>query len=110
MLSVSIKKIKRSEHVKIMDRIYEEADQVIAYLGDGTEGTRFLFDVLELADQVFQIYQNCARPHPSPLTVKELDNLLARLYFIRVWVVQEVQLAPLATLGLYLLPNICLRL
>jgi hypothetical protein len=84
---------ERSEQVKIMDRIYREADQVIAYLGDETEGIRYLFAELELADQVFQVYQKWSRSHPSPLIINELDNLLARPYFTRVWVVQEIQLA-----------------
>jgi hypothetical protein len=85
---------ERSAQVRIMDRIYAAAFQVVAYLGEETPGSRLLFDELAIADSLYQSTQSFeGRPFPNAELVHELDELFHRPWFSRIWVIQEVYVA-----------------
>ena len=75
--------LERSAQVQIMDQVYARGVRTLIYLGEATPGTEMLFDELEEADS------NLDRPAPSPAIEQQLDELIARPWFRRVWVLQE---------------------
>jgi hypothetical protein len=81
---------ERGHQVKSMDRIYEQASAVVAYLGEETPGSRLLFKELAKADETRSKTGKYNRPPPSDILVEELNNLIRRPWFRRVWVLQEV--------------------
>lgn len=81
---------ERTSQVRMMDRIYDSAWRVVVHLGEETEGTRLLFEELTEADKLLERGEKCKRPPPSEDLVQELEILLQRPWFRRVWVLQEV--------------------
>lgn len=83
---------ERANQVRLMEKIYQIALDVIVYLGEDTPGSRVLFGELADADTELSLRGTCDRPPPSDLIIGELDNLLQRPWFKRVWVLQEVHM------------------
>ncbi|KAK1756525.1 HET-domain-containing protein [Echria macrotheca] len=79
-------KVERSAQVQIMDQVYARGFRTLIYLGEATQGpgTDLLFDDLEKADR-----EGFDRPVPGPEIVEQLERLIERPWFHRVWVVQE---------------------
>lgn len=75
---------ERSAQVQIMDQVYARGFMTLIYLGEATPGTELLFDELEKADS-----EGLKRPIPGPEIVEQLEILLKRSWFRRVWVLQE---------------------
>ena len=85
---------ERNAQVRIMDQIYANATQVVAYLGEESAGSHILFHELALADHLYQSTGSFeGRPKPSIETVNELELLLQRPWWFRIWVLQEVHVA-----------------
>jgi hypothetical protein len=81
---------ERGHQVRSMDRVYEQASAVVAYLGEETPGSRILFEELARADEARIKTGEYDRPPPSDIVIEELDKLIRRPWFRRVWVLQEV--------------------
>jgi hypothetical protein len=75
--------VERSAQVQIMDQVYAKGFKTLVYLGEATSGTERLFDELEKADMGLEM------PIPGPEIVEQLEELLERPWFRRVWVLQE---------------------
>jgi len=84
---------ERSAQVRMMDFVFSSAERVVVYLGEETEGTRLLFEELEEADRTFESSGKWDRRKLPASIIQELDILLARPYFSRIWVIQEVFMA-----------------
>ena len=84
--------VERNQQVKIMDHIYVEAEEVIAWLGDDPRGVARVLRVQhspESADS--EVTQNITS---SPLDWNEaISDLVSRPYWRRAWIVQELLLA-----------------
>jgi hypothetical protein len=80
---------ERSSQVRIMDRIYNDASSVVVHLGEETPGSRVLF--VEFADANVTRLQGRQQPWPSYQIISELEHLIQRAWFKRVWVLQEVR-------------------
>lgn len=80
--------VERAKQVRIMDKIYSNASNVIADLGEETPGSRVLFE--ELVEAEYAMAKGYSRPPPNNIIVRELEELLNRPWFRRVWVLQEV--------------------
>jgi len=74
---------EQSVQVKIMNKVYARGLRTVIYLGEATPGTDLLFE--ELAEAELSL----DRPAPSATIVQQLEELLIRPWFRRVWVVQE---------------------
>ncbi len=84
--------LERNAQVRIMDRIYANASRVVVYLGEESHGSRLLFEELASADQFCQSKGSYnGRLVPSAEIIKELNLLLQRPCFSRVWILQEVR-------------------
>jgi hypothetical protein len=81
---------ERGAQVRMMDRIYARASQVIVDLGEETPGCRLLFTELMEADKSKTQTGEYMRPRPSDRIIEELECLYRRPWFSRIWVVQEV--------------------
>jgi hypothetical protein len=76
-----------------MDKIYADASTVVVHLGEESPGSRILFDELAEVDRELLLRtrkRHIDRPHPSETVVQEIKNLIQRLWFRRVWILQEV--------------------
>jgi len=80
---------ERNQQVTMMGAIYSTAQCVVVWLGESTEKSNQLFELLESI-------QN--KPDSSENTMKNMDEepfyeILSRPWFERVWTLQEIQLA-----------------
>ncbi|KAF1976311.1 hypothetical protein BU23DRAFT_45375 [Bimuria novae-zelandiae CBS 107.79] len=78
-----------------MDTVYSEAVGVLVYLGEHTAGSQMLFEELAETERLLKESQVeklriDQRPRPSKTIIRELELLLERPWFRRVWVLQEV--------------------
>ncbi|OAL54541.1 HET-domain-containing protein, partial [Pyrenochaeta sp. DS3sAY3a] len=78
---------ERGHQVRQMTCIYEQAEQVLIWLGDGTADTDHLFDHLTRVKQHATIYD---RIKEKPSRKDGLTHLLRHPWFNRVWIIQEV--------------------
>jgi hypothetical protein len=83
--------VERNTQVAVMCRIYQLANHVVTFLGDGSEDSDLIMDFLA----VFQIDNGPTgtSKQESPLEFdhrRALLNLFKRPWFYRVWVLQEV--------------------
>jgi hypothetical protein len=109
---------ERDSQVSIVGRIYEMAENVLVWLGRGTEGTEetlqlvqriadippAYYDALKTDPAVYGVSdpEGSARPGPELITVptithaemKVLAPLMLSQWFTRCWIVQEFALAP----------------
>jgi hypothetical protein len=81
--------IERSSQVQMMDRIYDSASGVVVHLGEETPGSRVLF--AEFAEANVARLHGRQQPWPNSQIVAELEQLIQRPWFRRVWVLQEVR-------------------
>lgn len=101
---------ERSRQVGIMAEICKRANQVVAYLGEGTEDTAMAFSILRCVFSLFEREQDPSRrqqafdlgymegvssdiPPMDDPGWTALRNLYRSDYFSRIWVVQEVALS-----------------
>ncbi|CAI6335624.1 unnamed protein product [Periconia digitata] len=82
---------ERNHQVAFMSEIYRRASQVLIYLGGSTEETNTIFDYLN--GDALALHQ--IKRDKVHLVVKAFVNLR---WFSRVWVLQEVAFAQLATI------------
>jgi hypothetical protein len=86
--------LERNAQVCMMGRIYASSFRVVVYLGEETQGSQLLFEEIAMADSLYQSTQSFeGRPVPNAELVHELDDLLHRPWFSRIWVIQEVYVA-----------------
>jgi hypothetical protein len=88
---------ERGEQVKLMPKIYSTARQVSVYLGESSENSDQLFDLI---NTTIPLHSAPFSPDSVPSegsTVfhigKAIDAMLHRRWFHRVWVIQEVAVA-----------------
>ena len=79
---------ERSAQVRIMDQLYARGFRTVIYLGEATPGSEMLFGEPEEADLDLEGIRS--RPALSPALVPQVEALIARPWFRRVWVLQEV--------------------
>jgi hypothetical protein len=101
---------ERCAQVQIMRDIYQGADRVIAWLGESAADTDVAVQFIETFDQNFTEisgslnssaeilsetpkYLNSGLLHANEPGWRALANLFARIWFSRVWVIQEAMLA-----------------
>lgn len=107
---------EKTHQVGHMRRIYEKADHVLIWLGLGTRETSILMDAMAELHTLARDHGDYQRHNPRawekawPLMVGEaqpgfqsicqnaLKNMLARPWFRRVWILQEVFSARAATM------------
>ncbi|KAI8946641.1 HET-domain-containing protein [Xylaria longipes] len=84
---------ERNSQVRIMGSIYASANQTTIFLGYSTPGSRFLFRHLARTDRLLSSDEE-QEPQFLPKITKritrELEHLLKRAWFSRVWVIQEL--------------------
>ena len=117
---------ERSHQVGIMTKIYQKAEKVLIYLGNGTKfdpgsslRIEYLFDFLEKQHRYRRstdgsTIADLLDPAKSceEVVVRDLKILLNHNWFHRIWVIQEVKLAKEAVIfcGPHQLPWKCLEL
>jgi hypothetical protein len=79
---------ERSAQVQLMFRIYGSAARVIVWLGEQSEDSDLALDVIESWSRPSAILAD--RLSTTSIEYKALDNLFARSWWNRSWVVQEV--------------------
>jgi hypothetical protein len=79
---------ERSAQVQLMFRIYGSAARVIVWLGEQSEDSDLALDVIESWSRPSAILVD--RLSTMSIEYKALDNLFARSWWNRSWVVQEV--------------------
>jgi len=94
--------LERNHQVGLMSKIYGQAQNVVVWLGPASENSDIAMDFLDL----------CAKYHKEPKLplniidestasrdrIEALINLFERTYWRRVWVIQEMILAPSITI------------
>jgi hypothetical protein len=80
---------ERTAQVSIMHHIFGLADRVVAYIGEETPGSRLVLEELHAIEELDEDSLRL-RPRPDRELIAELDKLIRRPWFTRVWVVQEV--------------------
>ena len=89
---------ERSRQVRLMSMIYQQAQRVLAYLGEASDDSDLGIDfILEDAASTFG---SSGRPSVglgpnnfSSPQQKAVDRILERPYFERIWILQEILLA-----------------
>ncbi|TRX94655.1 hypothetical protein FHL15_004427 [Xylaria flabelliformis] len=74
-----------------MGDIYDAAYHTVVFLGDDISGSQALFQHLLEVDFLISLNYKLLRyyPEPSKEIIRELEHLLRRPWFSRVWVIQE---------------------
>ena len=86
---------ERNSQVLIMGNIYNAANRVVIFLGNHTPGSRLLFQHLHASTEWIASGKDIdLLPPPTAEIVNEMYNLLARPWFSRIWVIQELYNAP----------------
>ncbi|OCL10289.1 HET-domain-containing protein [Glonium stellatum] len=97
---------ERSSQVNMMGRIYESAIRVVMWLGDDAAeeaqvAFNFIQEIAGRADQIFdetpvtdQVLLENGLPEKQSSKWSSMRNLLSLPYWDRIWIVQEVVLAP----------------
>ncbi|KAM7214555.1 Heterokaryon incompatibility protein (HET) domain containing protein [Rhypophila decipiens] len=99
---------ERSQQVRLMTQIYTKASRVVAWIGPGSQAsTRTMKNILDLSEsidldwRVFEITSRSAKPSIDVVTdilsrpdgMSDLEELLFRAWFERLWVWQEIRVA-----------------
>jgi hypothetical protein len=88
---------ERNQQVRLMSAIYQQAQRVLAYLGEASDDSDLGMDfVLEDAVSIHRTGRPSVGLSPdissSPLQ-KAIDRILERPYFERIWILQEIVFA-----------------
>ncbi|KAI1750614.1 HET-domain-containing protein [Xylaria castorea] len=84
---------ERNSQVLIMGLIYAAAIHTAVFLGYSTPGSQLLFRHLARTDRLRSLGEEQraeSLPRPTEKVIRELEHLLKRSWFSRVWVIQEV--------------------
>ena len=84
---------ERGHQVQLMPEIYARASRVLIYIGEAKDDSAIVLDYLLHGSSSVLLREN-----PWLDTVAALRGILARRYFSRLWVLQEVALARQAVL------------
>lgn len=84
---------ERSEQVRSMDLVYEKATRIIAWLGPHEGDSVSTFEILKRAESSGGFGPSLITGHHSFEGLRGLTPLLAREYWSRAWVVQEMGFA-----------------
>lgn len=101
MRFVSTKRIsvKRLNQVQLMDEIYRQADNVLIWLGEKKEHSHFGIEALaSFSDKAASLSNAPWLQGPPELWKKGIQDIMARPWFFRIWVVQEAVLSRKATI------------
>jgi hypothetical protein len=87
---------ERTEQIQLMAEIYSYAHTVLAWLGTSTAHSALGMEVLSFltGDEPFDTNAPWSRFTPDQI-VQALNDILERVYFRRMWVVQETALGQL---------------
>ncbi|KAI9770503.1 MAG: hypothetical protein M1839_003184 [Geoglossum umbratile] len=82
---------EKSRQIKLMPQIYKNASIIILWLGEGEESTKLAFDFIWNAphDHLVEL----VRDNRNSKEWEALGSFLARPYWSRVWILQEVLLS-----------------
>ncbi|KAF7676043.1 hypothetical protein GT037_005548 [Alternaria burnsii] len=81
---------ERASQVRIMDRIFDYASNVIVILSEANTNSSALFEELATVDEDLSLTGRCDRDRPSDTIIELLEALFKDPWFARVWVLQEV--------------------
>lgn len=99
---------EKSHQVRLMTQIYTNASRVVAWIGPSLQAsTRAVKNILDLSENIdldwklFQITSKSASPWADEVTdilnrpdaISDLEELLLRAWFGRLWVWQEIRVA-----------------
>lgn len=88
--------VERGKQVERMGDIYQHAAQVVVWLGLATPGTDDLFNYMnEQHVRFYRVQDDLTEPRRLKLC-EELESLLRRPWFTRVWILQEMAFATAA--------------
>lgn len=107
---------ERNAEVRRMDLIYQRAEQVIVWLGRETEPgdtigvgsalitaastlTVKLLEMLSEAKEEWDVVNVLHQTGDATLALQVLAKLFCRPWFLRIWIVQEIALAKMATVA-----------
>jgi hypothetical protein len=79
---------ERSAQVILMDSVYKQATRVIAWLGPHENGSALTFELLQKVE-----LSGGGSPYLFPQGLRGLPLLLAREYWSRAWIIQEMEFA-----------------
>lgn len=90
--------VERTAQVSIMKQIYEEATNVVVWLGAGSVETKKAFEFLDWIDHQVSSRWPFSQPSRDPQTwnacpdeeLAAVSALIGRPWFRRVWIIQEV--------------------
>jgi Heterokaryon incompatibility protein (HET) len=101
--------VEQSNQVQLMKQIYQQASEVLCWIGEEKDDTAAAFDVISRLASLCHIECDYERPDvPEPAQIEVDEELVAELegkvwpavadvftrpYFGRIWIVQEVVLA-----------------
>ncbi|ORX96638.1 heterokaryon incompatibility protein-domain-containing protein, partial [Clohesyomyces aquaticus] len=74
---------ERNDQVKQMPKIYSAAQEVVAWLGESTKESDAAMRLVTLPPKILERYS-------QSITQREMNDLLCRAYWTRVWVIQEL--------------------
>lgn len=90
--------LERNHQVGLMDKIYETAEQVLAWLGPAEDGSDGLMEAIAASSSYYRgkpttamTFEKCV--HKDGVTVSPFEAFFSRAYWRRIWVVQEIMLA-----------------
>jgi hypothetical protein len=120
---------ERAKQVQIMLKIYQSAREVHIYLGDEPEDAALLFDLMHRLEKVltehyndeeqfyYTDFESLGLPTAESKSWEVWQELLARPYFSRAWVIQEFSAPKNAYMSLgkygfhsHVLPWLCLEM
>ncbi|KAK2599806.1 hypothetical protein N8I77_011529 [Diaporthe amygdali] len=95
--------VEKAHQVSMMGRVYACAKQVLLWLGESDNRARAAFRFMQLIrehgyttdDEIKLLLRNSPRPKP----LRAVLSLLARPWFRRVWVIQEITVNPEVTVA-----------
>jgi len=91
--------VEKGSQVPLMGRIYQQADYVISWLGEGGDGIDIALKFIEvLKDELLKRSEMVSRmlgseEEPFNTLWQAVGELLGHPYWTRVWIVQEILLA-----------------
>ncbi|PMD45987.1 HET-domain-containing protein, partial [Hyaloscypha variabilis F] len=105
---------ERRHQVQLMSQIYKEAERVLVWLGEGTEESDLLMDVMKQLHEIsvkiegdwrplaqFWFNPRAGKRNMTPeidIWHEAMEEMLGRPWFRRIWILQEIANARVATI------------
>ena len=90
--------LEKNHQVRMMKRIYERAEKVVVWLGEGNEHINTVFEKLSAVeilnkDELHSMKTQDLKTMFGPLAWKAFKDIFGLAWWKRIWVIQEVEVA-----------------